>query len=481
MTGLLIAVLPMSLAVQGTATGTVYDSLARAPLGNAVVQLVSLGDSGVRFTTRSDGEGRFAFEGVPPGRFAAGFSHPAIDSMGLERSALELEIREGRQEIRLATPSPATIYRSVCREAPRGRTATLLFGHVLRASDGAPLPGATVVIARTGTAIVGESVVRRDVTDATDVGENGAFFICGPPENTSLQIRAAALGDTSGSIPMRLAANTVRHVTLSVGRAERVVLRLAPSPDLPEGASVSVWRGPSRLRGMVRNPVGAPMAGVRVQVVGTGRTTMTNEQGTWALDSLPEGTQVLEVRAIGYEPMRPIVHLRGETPLDADITMLYRAVTLDEVVVRGSYERNLELFEQRRRTSASGYFLRPEEVLRHPPQAPMAQLIQMMPQTLVNCRSPYQCIVTMFKGTSRQATDPRANSRNSSSREQCVPSLYIDGILQQVPDYNFLNVGQIAAVEVYPRANFRPLEFLDMHNDCGSVVFWTRLRGPPRP
>ena len=475
----------MSIAAQGfaTASGTVYDSVAKAPLAGAVVQLVAVGDSaaGATFTARTDSSGQFQFDSLPAGRFAAGFSHPAIDTMGFERSTVEVLVRRGLQQIRLGTPSPQTIFRMVCAGARQGGPPNLLFGHVLRASDGEPLFDASVLITRVGgTAIVGESVIRKDVTDGAVVGDKGAFAICEAPDNISLLIRAASGADTSGSIPVRLAANSIRHVTLSVGRARRVAVVRPPSADRPAPLSESVWRGPSRLRGIVSNPAGAPMAAVRVQVVGTGMETVTDARGAYALDSLPEGTQLLEARAIGYEPMRPVVHLAGEAPMVADVTMLYRAVTLDEVVVRGSFERNLELFEQRRRASASGHFLRPEEIALRPPAQTMAKLIDGIPQVIVRCRSSQLCVVTMFKGTSRQATDPGANARSESSREQCEPSLYVDGLLQRVADFNYLTAREIAAVEVYTR-NFRPGEFTDLHNDCGSVVFWTRLRGPSRP
>ena len=219
------------------------------------------------------------------------------------------------------------------------------------------------------------------------------------------------------------------------------------------------------------------MAGARVAVTGTGLETVTDARGSWTLDSLPEGTQVVEVRAIGYEPVRPVVQLAGSEPQGLDVQLLYRAVTLDEVIVRGSYERNLELFEQRRRTSASGYFLRPEEIANRPPDQPMAKLLEGMPQVLVRCRNPSVCTVTMFSGLSRPGM---SDAQSESSREQCMPNLYVDGLLQRIPDFNFLTATQIAAVEVYPRRLGVPVEFMNMHNDCGSIVFWTRLRGPRR-
>jgi hypothetical protein len=213
------------------------------------------------------------------------------------------------------------------------------------------------------------------------------------------------------------------------------------------------------------------MAGARVTVIGTGREAVTNERGTWALDSLPEGTQLVEVRAIGYEPMRPVVQLAGDVAQVLDVSLLYRTITLDEVMVRGSYERNLELFEQRRRTSASGYFMRPEEIELRPPEQVMARLLQGMPQVLVSCS--IGCSVSMFSGISRPGG---SDAVPSSSRERCVPNMYVDGLLQRMNDFNFLSAGQVAAIEVYPRRLGVPVEFMNMHNDCGSIVIWTRLR-----
>lgn len=470
----LLIALPLALLAQDrvvTAQGTVYDSLAKGPLAGAVVRMTPAGDSAVgeAFTTTSDSAGRFRFEALPSGRFLATFSHPAIDTMGFEPTAVEVTVR-GATQFRLGTPSAATIFRTLCPGARRDGPMTVVFGSVVRASTGEPLPEAHVIISWMGTAIVDAAAVRKAVADTAAVGDGGAFAMCQVPDAVSLQLRAAEGADTSGAVPMRLSSGSVRHVAFAVGRAWRADVQR------PDGSVGLAWRGPTRLRGIVTNPSGEPMPGVRVEVLGTERPALTNAQGSYVLDSLPEGTQVLEVRAIGYEPLRPVVHLAGGGPLTADVQMLYRAVTLGEVKVFGSYERNLELFDQRRRTSASGYYLRPEEVARRPPGAVMAQLLQEMPRTLVNCRTPAQCFVTMYNGRAGEGSA----SVPGSSREQCVPSLYVDGILQLAPDYNFLTVSQIAAVEVYPGANFRPIEFMDPRNNCGSVVFWTNLRGPRR-
>lgn len=463
------------MALQGaaSATGIVYDSLAGRPLADAVVQFLALDDSiaGRIVGTRSDAAGRFRFDGLPPGRYAADFAHPAVDTMGFERSAREFTLRSGIQAVALGSPSPRTVFRELCRGPRTGLSTAVLVGHVLGATTRAPLGGATVLVTRTGTSIAGDSVMRQEVTDVTQVGENGAFVVCEPPDDASIRIGAAHGADTSGAIPMRMPDATVRHVTLTIGQARRLTAQVGRTADDSFGRRELVWRGPARLRGVVTNPAGVPMSGARVGVIGTGREAVTNESGTWALDSLPEGTQVVEVRAIGYEPMRPVVQLAGEVAQVLDVSLLYRTITLDEVMVRGSYERNLELFEQRRRTSASGYFMRPEEIELRPPDQVMARLLQGMPQVVVQCS--IGCSVSMFSGISRPGG---SDAQASSSRERCMPNMYVDGLLQRMNDFNFLSAGQVAAVEVYPRRLEVPPEFMNMHNDCGSIVIWTRLR-----
>ena len=68
-----------------TVRGSVFDSLAHAPLPDALVQLV--GDDLVSpygHTVRSDSLGTFEFTDVPAGRYLLGFIHPMLDSLGIE-------------------------------------------------------------------------------------------------------------------------------------------------------------------------------------------------------------------------------------------------------------------------------------------------------------------------------------------------------------------------------------------------------------
>src|SRR6059058_3965342 len=84
-----------------TVHGVTYDSVARAPLAGARVQLVSADDP-ARFsrTAVSDSLGRYALADVPVGRYTLGFFHPLLDSIGVE-SPLGMVSVSGREAVRV--------------------------------------------------------------------------------------------------------------------------------------------------------------------------------------------------------------------------------------------------------------------------------------------------------------------------------------------------------------------------------------------
>src|SRR5215207_11386344 len=69
-----------------TVSGTVYDSVARTPLGGAIVQIVQVDSAAAsrNFTATADARGSFRIDGLPRGKFGIGFQHNALDALGLE-------------------------------------------------------------------------------------------------------------------------------------------------------------------------------------------------------------------------------------------------------------------------------------------------------------------------------------------------------------------------------------------------------------
>ena len=165
-------------------SGIVYDSIARRPLGGAIVQLV-IADSLTRAigTTTSDLLGRFTLADVPAGRYMLGFFHPMLDSLGLEPTVREVRV-DGRGPVRanLAIPSPARLRAAICGAPSGPDSAAVVVGVVRDARTRAPDAGATVTVEWLEiTFTPGEGISRHIEHLVATTAENGWFAMCNVP------------------------------------------------------------------------------------------------------------------------------------------------------------------------------------------------------------------------------------------------------------------------------------------------------------
>ena len=87
-----------------------------------------------------------------------------------------------------------------------------------------------------------------------------------------------------------------------------------------------------RLKGVVLDSSLTPIPGVRVELVGTGRRTLTGENGAYVIDGVPVGTARLRLTRLGFLPVE--VNTTTDTPDVAILTRLTRApIPLSAVVV----------------------------------------------------------------------------------------------------------------------------------------------------
>lgn len=485
----LIPVATLALAQSAAApqraavSGIVFDSVGGRPLAGAMVQLTGTsGDIvGRTASAETDRDGRFVIRDVAPGRYLAGFFHDVLDSLGIEGVPTPLDAASGDIQLNLGTPSPRTMIRTICGATALGDSVGLLLGHVFATDSRAPLAGASVSVEWGETLIGRGTFSQRNVGASVTTLGPGWFAACDVPGEIELTVSASSSADSSGYINVEVPRGGVRHVTLLVGGARRVA-SIAVDTLTPIDTSGSVlaaemvWRGDATLSGFVRGERNQPVAGARVLVRGTNRSTVSTDRGYFVLDSLPGGTHMLEVRAVGYLPATSIAHLAAERPAQLDVFIGDRAVTLETVRVQATlvFSRNLAKFQSNRERNYGGTFVGPREIERFRGMR-FSNLLQGIAGVRISYAGGFSILMD-YVGVDDDST--RAN------RGLCLPAFYVDGQRSQYTGAELeglYRADEIAGVEVYVRENQRPMEMQDSNSRCGAIAVWTRpeLRRPP--
>ncbi|MES2525173.1 MAG: carboxypeptidase regulatory-like domain-containing protein [Gemmatimonadota bacterium] len=442
-------------------TGTVFDSLAMKPLPGALVQLMLASDPSKVRSASSAADGAFRFDSVPAGEYVLGFLHPRLDSIPVVPAMLRVDVRDaGEVTAALRVPSASTVITGSC--GPNAlRDSTGLFAGTVRTANGAPLPGPGRVRVRwTQLSVSQRGIERTNPSVVTSTTEDGKFAVCGVPLGASLLTRAYAGGDSSGFAEFAPTDNGVMHRTLFVARAERIASTdsLRPSETMVRGAGI--------LGGVVRNARNQPIAGARATVWSTGVEAVTDARGEFRMTGLPTGTYTLEIRGIGYEPMRRAVDILPDR--DDEITVsLPQLATLNPVKVNATRVFTSTFqneAEARRRALGFGYFIDEGAIEKRNPIA-VADLLRTTPGVFVTL------------GPRGDQVQMRGAGRSAA---YCTPAVFIDGNLSGIDDGRLdliVSAQQVRSVEVYPRVSSVPGQFLTL-NGCGSIVLWT---GPRRP
>ena len=462
-----------SPGARGTLSGMVFDSVAGRPLAGATVQVTGVrGDVvGRRASAITDTAGRFGVRDLAPGRYVAGFFHDALDTLGLVGEPVAFDIGDVEASVNLAVPSPRTIIRTICGPASVTDSLGLLIGHVNASGTSTPLAGATVTV-EWGETIIGKGNIRQRnmAADATTQGP-GWFAMCDVPGEVELTVSASSGADSSGFINLEVPRTGIRHVTFHVGGARRVAAAAVDTIS-PVDTTVRVlapemvWRGDARLAGIVRDEKGRGVDGARVFVRGTNLANTSSDRGYFALDSLPGGTHMLEVRALGYLPATSIVQLAADQPAQVEVFIGDRLVTLETVRVQATlvFSRNLARFQTNRERNLGGVFVGPREIDRFRGMR-FSNLVQSIPGVRLNYREGFSILMD-YAGTD-----------DGRSMGLCVPAFYIDGQRSQYTASEIeglYRADEIAGVEVYLRESQRPIEFQDVNSRCGAIALWTR-------
>jgi hypothetical protein len=444
----------------GRIEGTVTDSVRARPLAGVRVLAVNAGSpADAPATAVTDSAGRYHIDALRAGRYTVGFESPLLDSLEIAPPVRAGEVAPGgTATVNLAVPPAAKLRAAVCSGAPLPAETGAIFGHVVSAETESPLAGAEVALAWWERS-VDRTTLRADSrlrTAAVSTDDGGWYRFCGVPTGTWLSIQLqhegragpafrALIGDTLGV--------AIRHLSFSTS-GSRAIPDSATADTLSDTGLLS---GTAMLAGIVRGTGDTPLASAEVRVRGTSVVGHSDASGRYSLTGLPAGTQVVDVRRIGYGAAEASVELRSGKVVTSDVR-LQRIVNLDSIRVVARRSRYKEFDRAVNRQSPGAIFLGPDD----------------MEQIRVATTSDIVWRIPGFRVLGNGA-DAVVVSARSGSLRPCRANIVVNGAPNQpINDVNPFNVGAIAA---YPdRGGFREISEYDTGtgNTCGLILIWTK-------
>jgi hypothetical protein len=452
-----------------TVSGIVRDSVAHASLGGAMVQLVAAdGQARAARSATADSLGQYRIDSVPDGRYMLGFFHPMLDSLGLEPTVRELTVAGGTSlRVNLGTPGPARLRSAICGAGSATDSSAVIVGTARDARDGTPLSGVTVVGEWQEYTFTKGGLQRQMPRLVATTGENGWFALCRVPRAGTIALLAAKGADSTGTLEEQMPSDGFLRRELYLGPAVTTLVSDAPrKTDSVAPPPRRLRTGAGRISGRVTAVVGGRPLGNAVVGIVEGPQTRSNENGEWTIVDAPTGTRLLEVRAVGYYPVRRRVDVvTGAPPLHVSLFTMRAMLDTVRVTAAGARGKNLEGFLERQRSGA-GRYLGPEAIAQTGAVA-TAEIFRNMPAVSLE-RSDFGRRITM----------------RGIFTDRCYPAFYLDGSYigrasahpgeLDADDLDvFVRADRIAGIEIYPQGTAPP-QFQQGLSDCGSIVIWSK-------
>lgn len=452
---LLVVAIPPLVAQQSappaTISGVAYDSVRNRPMNGAQIAI-----QGTPFITVAGSDGHFQFDSVPPGSYRLIAAHPVLDSLGIQLTTPVVKLAAGQHAtVDIMTPSAAGLVKRLCPAAWLTRGPAALFGRVRNADTGDPIPKARVSIVWTQVMLGGLQKV--PMMRAANTAADGTYRICGLPATMDGKVQVQHAGVKSGDVPVTFDKNVLQLRSLSLASAAPVTVA--------KGDTNPPARGPvahSRLTGRVLSVTGQPVAGARVQLEGTTRATSSRLDGSFTLDSLPSGSQVVIARRIGYNPVEHSVELSAATPAKVTLRFDQSVALLPTVHTQAQSVSGLQAigFIQREKTGM-GFYMDDSTIARRGADR-VTDLLRTVPGLRV-----------VSSGYNTYVYDVRTQNQG------CV-NYVVDGtpwVSMNPGDINsFILPSNIGAMEVYHGSETPPQFVTPGQGGCATIVIWTKWR-----
>jgi hypothetical protein len=222
-------------------------------------------------------------------------------------------------------------------------------------------------------------------------------------------------------------------------------------------------KGVARVTGKVVDKRGQPLRDARVMLQGGGTVAITKPNGEFVLDSLPSGTQALDVRKLGYSATEVAVELSSTTPAKTTITMSDAVPVLATMRVEAAQDKALsDIGYLQRKQTGLGRFYDGKQINHQ--SLSFSDVMRIDPGLKVQPTG---------DGRTYVITDAR------SSTTGCV-NFYVDGTLWQQMSPgdidNYVQPSELVAVEVYHGTETPPQFTPPGQSSCATVVAWTVAR-----
>ncbi|HXD48863.1 MAG TPA: carboxypeptidase regulatory-like domain-containing protein [Gemmatimonadaceae bacterium] len=432
--------------------GYVIDSVHSAPLTNAVVLV-----EGTERSTTTDADGHYLLDSIPVGTRRLLLLAPLLDTLGVgQMRTPPITFAAGdTHTLDMAIPSAERLVGILCTPAQRMRGPAAMVGFVRDPETKGPAIGAEVQIVYYITDLAGRKMLR---TGSATVDSTGMYRICGLAKDMDGKVQVYRNKVSSGEVPVAISNGFLALRGFTVASHQTVVEVKGDS-----GKVRRVAKGAARVTGRVVDKTGKPLVGARVQLQGGLEVTITKGNGVFELDSLPTGTQALEVRKLGYSVAEVPVELSNAAAAKTTVTMTDAAPLLETMRVEAQVDKGLsKVGYLERKQSGFGYFFDGKQINHQ------AHL--------------FSDVMRVSPGLIMQPTgDGRTNVIRDSRNQQngCV-NFYVDNSPYQemtpgdIDDY--VRPDEIVAVEVYHGTETPPQFTKAGGSSCATIVIWTQAR-----
>jgi hypothetical protein len=424
--------------------GIVIDSLHKSGLEGAEVIV-----SGLASPVTTDSLGRFTVDSLVPGTYQVGVFHPLIESLGLTLASKPFNIgRDSTGVVNLAIPSVTTLASRYCGKEVTPTHPAVVAGRVLDPDSDVPVSGAKISLAWVDMVVSKETgVVRTPHQLRADADSTGFFRFCGLPADLDAVVQGERSGISTGEVAISTHGSQLTFENLAIASSSGTTMK-------------------GSVRGTVVSLENQPVKGARVEAPMWGVAALTKDDGTFNLEGVPTGTQLIIVRHIGFEAERVTVNVTSRQPIEVRVTLGPSVSVLDPVLVtaRANYALDKNGFAARQRTGWGKYFTR-------------EQIQKRNPYNLTDILTDVPGIHVSHGIGGATVQSERASYILGGGRGGGCTRVWVDGFEWHVAEAGdidtFVSPRDVIGLEVY-KPHEAPMQYRGVDDNCIVLVLWTR-------